>query len=484
MYRRTNPFAEDDGKYTRQQFIDFYGPAKGAQAWEGVVYKVGMRVRALVKLEGERGQFVFKGNKGEVLALPGRNSNIDAGAVAEVLINGVRFDAQPHMIEPVRKPVRVDYNPVEGEATAGKDALVAEAVAKARADHADEAATLRREAAELTAAAEARAAEVAELGRREEEVSALQKRLETQAELLAGREESVAADTELLAERTRLCAEKAEAAAALLKTNEEQAGRLRAREQGLAEKEKELECLGEELKIRALEQEKRDIAAEKERAQRGGEADEAPEAWDNPVPHRVEDGCATCDLRAEKAALPDALQQGIVLPEKAAGTAAADAFASIAHKWGRYGNLDEALRLHTVACEIREKCEPGSLSLADAYFNLGQVCGKMGDLGKAVLWYTSECVILEKEAPGSLDLASTYRCLSKLCGHQNKEDEALRWCHAEREIREKETPGSLGLAHTYYCIGDLLSHSTVGNDVRVAWYDKARVIREKEHCQM
>eukprot|EP00754_Rhynchopus_humris_P025658 Rhum_TRINITY_DN14956_c0_g4::Rhum_TRINITY_DN14956_c0_g4_i2::g.129542::m.129542 len=72
--------------------------------YDNARYHVGMKVRALVKLEGEqRGQVVFQGDVGEVTALPGRNSNIDAGAVAEVLINGVRFDAQPGMIEPAQK---------------------------------------------------------------------------------------------------------------------------------------------------------------------------------------------------------------------------------------------------------------------------------------------------------------------------------------------------------------------------------------------
>ena len=67
-------------------------------------YYMGQKVRALLRLVGEQpGQIVFQGDVGEVTALPGRNSNIDAGAVAEVRINGVRFDAQPDMIEPAQK---------------------------------------------------------------------------------------------------------------------------------------------------------------------------------------------------------------------------------------------------------------------------------------------------------------------------------------------------------------------------------------------
>ena len=76
----------------------------GYNNYDNSRYYAGQKVRALVKLEGEqRGQVVFQGDVGEVTALPGRNSNIDAGAVAEVLINGVRFDAQPGMIEPAQK---------------------------------------------------------------------------------------------------------------------------------------------------------------------------------------------------------------------------------------------------------------------------------------------------------------------------------------------------------------------------------------------
>ena len=63
------------------------------------MYRVGMRVESLVRLEGEkRGQVVPKGMTGVVTALPG--PGLDPKAVAEVLINGVRFDALGYMIRP------------------------------------------------------------------------------------------------------------------------------------------------------------------------------------------------------------------------------------------------------------------------------------------------------------------------------------------------------------------------------------------------
>ena len=66
-------------------------------------YWVGQRVRALLRLEGENGQRVFKGSLGTVTSVPGPGSDIGPGAVAEVLINGVRFDAEPNMIEEVKE---------------------------------------------------------------------------------------------------------------------------------------------------------------------------------------------------------------------------------------------------------------------------------------------------------------------------------------------------------------------------------------------
>ena len=67
------------------------------------MYRVGMRVESLVQLEGEeRGQVVPKGKIGVVTALPG--PGLDPKAVAEVLINGVRFDALGYMIRPCGRP--------------------------------------------------------------------------------------------------------------------------------------------------------------------------------------------------------------------------------------------------------------------------------------------------------------------------------------------------------------------------------------------
>ena len=64
---------------------------------EPVYYHIGMIVRALV---AQCGGAVKPGDLGEVTALP-EGLRIDAGVVAQVVINGVHFGAQPHMIKPV-----------------------------------------------------------------------------------------------------------------------------------------------------------------------------------------------------------------------------------------------------------------------------------------------------------------------------------------------------------------------------------------------
>eukprot|EP01060_Flectonema_neradi_P022342 TRINITY_DN305_c0_g1_i2.p1 TRINITY_DN305_c0_g1~~TRINITY_DN305_c0_g1_i2.p1 ORF type:complete len:533 (+),score=111.63 TRINITY_DN305_c0_g1_i2:68-1666(+) len=103
MERRTDP--NDFKEYTFNEFCQFYGPQEGRNVWDKAqqkshTYYVGMRVRALTKLAGDRDQVVNQGDVGSVTALPGPGSSVERGAVAEVLIRGVRFDAQPGMIEP------------------------------------------------------------------------------------------------------------------------------------------------------------------------------------------------------------------------------------------------------------------------------------------------------------------------------------------------------------------------------------------------
>ena len=109
--RRLDPVSRDGSQYTYNEFINYYGREKGLSLWEKAgrrsqhEYSRGMKVRALTKLKGDNGQIVNAGDIGYVTELPGPYSNIDDGAVAEVLIEGVRFDAQPDMIEPAsRRP--------------------------------------------------------------------------------------------------------------------------------------------------------------------------------------------------------------------------------------------------------------------------------------------------------------------------------------------------------------------------------------------
>eukprot|EP01060_Flectonema_neradi_P032540 TRINITY_DN519_c1_g1_i1.p1 TRINITY_DN519_c1_g1~~TRINITY_DN519_c1_g1_i1.p1 ORF type:complete len:486 (+),score=139.10 TRINITY_DN519_c1_g1_i1:50-1459(+) len=109
--RRLDPLSRDGSQYTYNEFIGYYGRDKGQALWDRAgrrgqhEYSRGMKVRALTKLKGDTGQIVNAGDIGYVTELPGPYSNIDAGAVAEVLIEGVRFDAQPDMIEPAsRRP--------------------------------------------------------------------------------------------------------------------------------------------------------------------------------------------------------------------------------------------------------------------------------------------------------------------------------------------------------------------------------------------
>ena len=103
MERRRDP--NDFKMYTYDEFCLFYGQKQGEKLWKKASspthqYRVGMKVRALTKLAGDRDQVVNQGDIGTVTALPGPGSVVEHGAVAEVLIRGVRFDAQPAMIEP------------------------------------------------------------------------------------------------------------------------------------------------------------------------------------------------------------------------------------------------------------------------------------------------------------------------------------------------------------------------------------------------
>eukprot|EP01062_Namystynia_karyoxenos_P051707 TRINITY_DN4074_c0_g1_i1.p1 TRINITY_DN4074_c0_g1~~TRINITY_DN4074_c0_g1_i1.p1 ORF type:complete len:1258 (+),score=313.99 TRINITY_DN4074_c0_g1_i1:89-3775(+) len=63
-------------------------------------YVVGQRIRARGRLTGDRGQIIERGAPGRVTAVPGPGVRLLSGAVAEVEIQGVTFDALPQMIEP------------------------------------------------------------------------------------------------------------------------------------------------------------------------------------------------------------------------------------------------------------------------------------------------------------------------------------------------------------------------------------------------
>eukprot|EP00659_Diplonema_papillatum_P014763 gene14763-22596_t len=122
-YREEKRRADDGRDYTWAEFQTYYGN-RAEQMWNGGAsrayggaaaagvppprrghhYEIGMKVRALTTLAGDTGQVVKKGMIGEVTALPGRGSNIDPSAVAEVVISKVRFDAQADMIEPAGAP--------------------------------------------------------------------------------------------------------------------------------------------------------------------------------------------------------------------------------------------------------------------------------------------------------------------------------------------------------------------------------------------
>eukprot|EP01064_Diplonema_japonicum_P018308 TRINITY_DN27004_c0_g1_i1.p1 TRINITY_DN27004_c0_g1~~TRINITY_DN27004_c0_g1_i1.p1 ORF type:complete len:455 (+),score=179.33 TRINITY_DN27004_c0_g1_i1:33-1397(+) len=106
MERRRDPWNTASREaYTYDEFMGFYGP-EGHKAWNLARprsrFWVGQSVVAITSLKGEEGQTVNKGDFGKVTGVPGPNSNIDPGAIAEVLINGVRFDAKPDMVEPAQ----------------------------------------------------------------------------------------------------------------------------------------------------------------------------------------------------------------------------------------------------------------------------------------------------------------------------------------------------------------------------------------------
>eukprot|EP01062_Namystynia_karyoxenos_P032474 TRINITY_DN23966_c0_g1_i1.p1 TRINITY_DN23966_c0_g1~~TRINITY_DN23966_c0_g1_i1.p1 ORF type:complete len:400 (+),score=146.74 TRINITY_DN23966_c0_g1_i1:92-1201(+) len=102
--------------YTRAEFIQFYGPVRGARIWDRAAggggggrgyrgYQKGMKVRATGRLTGDRGQVVNAGDVGIVTGVPGQPGvRLERGAVCEVKINGVTFDAFPDMIELLGAP--------------------------------------------------------------------------------------------------------------------------------------------------------------------------------------------------------------------------------------------------------------------------------------------------------------------------------------------------------------------------------------------
>ncbi|KAJ9453874.1 hypothetical protein DIPPA_05719 [Diplonema papillatum] len=147
--RRSDPTQPGGPRYSQAEFVSYYGEGHGTSLWlkaagghsqgygqgygqggghhgqggyqgggygqgyvhhnygAAPVYYVGMKVRALTKLTGEKDQVVMKGDIGEVTAVPGPRSAIaDPAAVAEVFISRVRFDAHADMIEPATREYR------------------------------------------------------------------------------------------------------------------------------------------------------------------------------------------------------------------------------------------------------------------------------------------------------------------------------------------------------------------------------------------
>eukprot|EP00756_Hemistasia_phaeocysticola_P004414 Hpha_TRINITY_DN12794_c0_g2::TRINITY_DN12794_c0_g2_i1::g.114448::m.114448 len=131
--RRRDPTVPGSTKtYSAQEFNKFYGPDRGPQMWKragqsggappplrpvrgapasrGAAPKqqgkgklqLGTKVKATGRLLGDQGQVVKKGAVGKVTALPGPKVRLERGAIAEVRIGGVTFDATRDMIELVQ----------------------------------------------------------------------------------------------------------------------------------------------------------------------------------------------------------------------------------------------------------------------------------------------------------------------------------------------------------------------------------------------
>eukprot|EP01062_Namystynia_karyoxenos_P059912 TRINITY_DN5132_c1_g1_i5.p1 TRINITY_DN5132_c1_g1~~TRINITY_DN5132_c1_g1_i5.p1 ORF type:complete len:588 (+),score=138.13 TRINITY_DN5132_c1_g1_i5:99-1766(+) len=76
-------------------------PAAGSWEVEVRHYRVGQIVEATGRLATDGGRVVERGMRGVVTSVPGGRVPLEPGAVAEVCINGVTFDAQPDMIRPL-----------------------------------------------------------------------------------------------------------------------------------------------------------------------------------------------------------------------------------------------------------------------------------------------------------------------------------------------------------------------------------------------
>ena len=194
--------------------------------------------------------------------------------------------------------------------------------------------------------------------------------------------------------------------------------------------------------------------------------------------------CIVCSVKAEKAVLPKAAREGILVPDTATARkpyrlAVAAAYNAIGEAWQKLENNDEALRLHTKALAFREELTSNSPDLAETYANIGRVHYDRDEYAEALEWYSRSRQIREEKDPDSLALAKTIRDIGCVFLHQGKLAEALTCYKTSVQICEEQGPDSFYLAMAYQNIG-VVYFDQENYGEALEWYNKARLIYEKK----
>ena len=191
--------------------------------------------------------------------------------------------------------------------------------------------------------------------------------------------------------------------------------------------------------------------------------------------------CIACCVKAERDALPEAVRDRVVVPEKVPqySLAVAACYGTIGEMWGGAGdNNGEALRLYNKALLIYEEKAPNSLDLAQTHHGCGSMLSSQGQYDEALDAFKKALPVFEQKAPNTVHLAKTYGHIGLVFHSQSKYDETLVWSNKALPIYEEKAPNSLDLADTYQRIGSAFLH-VLKYDEALDAYNKALAIYEE-----